>query len=51
MIVFGILLIVGESALNAILWNFGIGWTIAWGLIGVLVGIAGLVIAFLGDGK
>ena len=51
LIIFGIMLIIGESSINAILWNFGIGLSIAWALFGVLVGIAGLVVAFLGDGK
>lgn len=47
LIIFGIMMLEGTGTLNNIFWSVDI----PWGIFGVIIGIAGLVVAFLGDGK
>ncbi len=51
LILFGILLNLAHSSFDSLFSFIGIGWYPDWGLVGLIVGIAGLVIVFLGDGK
>ena len=47
MLIFALVMLVGESTLNRIVWSV----RIPWGIFGIVIGIAGLIVAFLGDGK
>ena len=47
MLIFSLVLIVGEGTLHEIIW----GVYIPWAIFGIIIGVAGLIVAFLGDGK
>ena len=51
LMVFGTLLNLSDGSIDSLFTFLGIGWYPDWGLVGLLVGVAGLVVTFLGDGK